>query len=79
MHELKAKDIEEYRKKIVERDKNKEDEVKEDKIKEDEDKGIREHRKEGDNDSSLESEVLSQDQTPDAIREKGEERNLRGT
>ena len=40
MHELKAKDIEEYRKKIVERDKNKEDEVKED-----EDKGIREHRR----------------------------------
>ena len=45
VHELKAKDIEEYRKKIVERDKNKEDEVKEDKIKEDEDKGIREHRR----------------------------------
>ena len=45
MHELKAKDIEEYRKKIVERDKNKEDEDKEDKIKEDEDKGIREHRR----------------------------------
>ena len=45
MHELKAKDIEEYRKKIVERDKNKEDEDKDDKIKEDEDKGIREHRR----------------------------------
>ena len=27
MHELKAKDIEEYRKKIVERDKNKDEEV----------------------------------------------------
>ena len=45
VHELKAKDIEEYRKKIVERDKNKEDEDKDDKIKEDEDKGIREHRR----------------------------------
>ena len=45
VHELKAKDIEEYRKKIVERDKNKEDEDKDDKTKEDEDKGIREHRR----------------------------------
>ena len=45
VHELKAADIEEYRKKIVERDKNKEDEDKDDKTKEDEDKGIREHRR----------------------------------
>ena len=45
VHELKAKDIEEYRKKIVERDKNKEDDDKDDKTKEDEDKGIREHRR----------------------------------